>query len=183
MPTPTPAPCLDESALRKFLRDELPAEEASRVDHHLGACPACQRCLDRLIGGLPPGLIATAGAPAAVGEDGPPALPGCETLGPVAEGGMGMVYRAHDRMLDEPVAIKVLRQELAATPAMAERFRSEIKLARKVSHPNVCRILDVVLRVGRTRVALTQRPRRCRVCERSEPAHRCQIRRKSPTNQ
>jgi len=65
-----------------------------------------------------------------------------EIQGVLGKGGMGMVYRAHDRMLDETVAIKVLRNELAATPAMAERFRSEIKLARKVSHPNVCRIHD-----------------------------------------
>ncbi|MGE0453673.1 MAG: protein kinase [Vicinamibacteria bacterium] len=65
-----------------------------------------------------------------------------EVQGVVGKGGMGMVYRAHDRMLDEVVAIKVLRGELAATPAMAERFRSEIKLARRVSHPNVCRIHD-----------------------------------------
>ena len=63
-----------------------------------------------------------------------------EILGLLGKGGMGVVYRAHDRMLDEPVALKVLRSEFVDTPAMAERFRSEIKLARKVSHPNVCRI-------------------------------------------
>ena len=53
---------------------------------------------------------------------------------------MGMVYMAHDRMLDETVAIKVLRAEFANTADMAKRFRHEIKLARKVSHRNVCRI-------------------------------------------
>ena len=51
-----------------------------------------------------------------------------------------MVYKAHDRMLEESVAIKVLRAEFANTPEMAQRFLSEIKLARKVSHKNVCRI-------------------------------------------
>ncbi len=58
----------------------------------------------------------------------------------LGRGGMGMVYRAQDRMLEEPVAIKVLRAEFANTGEMAKRFRSEIKLARKVSHRNVCRI-------------------------------------------
>jgi len=63
-----------------------------------------------------------------------------EVLRPLGKGGMGMVYQAHDRMLDETVAIKVLRSEFVDTPEMGQRFRSEIKLARRVSHRNVCRI-------------------------------------------
>jgi len=63
-----------------------------------------------------------------------------EVQKPLGRGGMGMVYRAHDRMLDETVAIKVLRRELSGTSEAGQRFRSEIKLARKVSHRNVCRI-------------------------------------------
>jgi tRNA A-37 threonylcarbamoyl transferase component Bud32 len=58
----------------------------------------------------------------------------------LGKGGMGMVYRAHDRMLDETVAIKVLRGEFANTAEMLRRFKHEIKLARRVSHRNVCRI-------------------------------------------
>jgi serine/threonine protein kinase len=65
-----------------------------------------------------------------------------EVLSPLGKGGMGMVYKAQDRMLDEAVAIKVLRSEFAHTPEMAKRFRHEIKLARKVSHRNVCRIYE-----------------------------------------
>jgi serine/threonine protein kinase len=63
-----------------------------------------------------------------------------EVLSPLGRGGMGMVYKAHDRMLDDTVALKVLRTEFARTEEMAQRFRSEIKLARRVSHRNVCRI-------------------------------------------
>jgi serine/threonine-protein kinase len=58
----------------------------------------------------------------------------------LGRGGMGTVYRAHDRMLDEPVAIKVLRSEPEDWADRGRRFRSEIKLARKVTHRNVCRI-------------------------------------------
>ncbi|HEY8234984.1 MAG TPA: serine/threonine-protein kinase, partial [Vicinamibacteria bacterium] len=65
-----------------------------------------------------------------------------EILSPLGKGGMGMVYKAHDQELDETVAIKVLRAEFANTGEMAKRFRHEIKLARKVSHRNVCRIHD-----------------------------------------
>ena len=62
-----------------------------------------------------------------------------QTLG---RGGMGTVYRAHDRVLDEEVALKILRADVAGSPGMAARFRSEIKLARRVSHWNVCRIYE-----------------------------------------
>jgi len=65
-----------------------------------------------------------------------------EILGPLGRGGMGMVYKAHDRRLDEVVAIKVLRPDFGGDPTMAARFRSEIKLARKVRHRNVCAIHD-----------------------------------------
>jgi predicted Ser/Thr protein kinase len=58
----------------------------------------------------------------------------------LGRGGMGTVYRAYDRVLDEEVAIKVLRADVAKAPGMAERFLSEIKMARRVSHRNVCRI-------------------------------------------
>jgi serine/threonine-protein kinase len=65
-----------------------------------------------------------------------------EILSPLGRGGMGAVYRAHDRVLDETVALKVLRGEVAGEPEMARRFRSEIKLARRVAHPSVCRIYE-----------------------------------------
>ena len=59
-------------------------------------------------------------------------------------GGMGVVYRALDRELKEPVAIKTLRPEtLAADGVALERFKQEIRLARKIAHRNVVRIHDL----------------------------------------
>jgi serine/threonine-protein kinase len=56
---------------------------------------------------------------------------------------MGVVYRAHDRQLDEDVALKVLRNDvLKDDPALLERFKQEIKLARRISHRNVLRTHD-----------------------------------------
>jgi serine/threonine-protein kinase len=65
-----------------------------------------------------------------------------EILAPLGQGGMGVVYKARDRSLDEVVAIKVLRPDFARDPLMAERFKSEIRLARRVRHRNVSAIHD-----------------------------------------
>ncbi len=63
-----------------------------------------------------------------------------EILERLGSGGMGTVYKAKDRVLDDIVALKVLRPDVARTQDMERRFRSEIKLARRVRHPNVCGI-------------------------------------------
>jgi tetratricopeptide (TPR) repeat protein len=61
----------------------------------------------------------------------------------LGEGGMGAVYRARDLELDEVIALKTLRAEISSDPAAIERFRREVKLARKVTHPNVARTFDL----------------------------------------
>ena len=61
----------------------------------------------------------------------------------LAAGGMGEVYEALDQLLGEPVAIKLMRCELVGKPHAQERFADEIRLARKVTHINVCRVFDV----------------------------------------
>ena len=83
-------------------------------------------------------------------EPGPPLLAPGDQLGErytiqrlIARGGMGEVYEAFDRELQERVALKTIRSELAASVALAERFRREIQLARRVTHPNVCRLFDL----------------------------------------
>ncbi|WP_119718692.1 serine/threonine-protein kinase [Cognatilysobacter tabacisoli] len=58
-------------------------------------------------------------------------------------GGMGVVYRATDLALDVPVAVKLLRPELASRPDAFERFRQELLMARQVSSPRVVRIHDL----------------------------------------
>lgn len=63
----------------------------------------------------------------------------------LGEGGMGTVYQARDEDLDDLVALKLLRPEVAAVPGILERFRREVKLARRVTHPNVARTFDLGL--------------------------------------
>ncbi|HYG61581.1 MAG TPA: tetratricopeptide repeat protein [Thermoanaerobaculia bacterium] len=61
----------------------------------------------------------------------------------IARGGMGEVYEADDLELRERVALKTVRAEVSRDDLVIERFKREIQLARKVTHPNVCRIFDV----------------------------------------
>jgi tetratricopeptide (TPR) repeat protein len=60
----------------------------------------------------------------------------------IAAGGMGEVYEAYDIRLDERVALKVLRAESSGREAAIARFKKELQNARRVSHPNVCRVHD-----------------------------------------
>jgi eukaryotic-like serine/threonine-protein kinase len=62
---------------------------------------------------------------------------------PIARGGMGAVYEAVDEDLGSRVALKVILPEIASDARILERFRREIRLARQVTHPNVCRVFDL----------------------------------------
>ena len=66
-----------------------------------------------------------------------------ELLSLVGAGAYGSVYRAADTELEEIVAVKVLRNERLAQPGALARFRKEVRLARRVSHPNVARTYDI----------------------------------------
>jgi hypothetical protein len=64
-------------------------------------------------------------------------------VGAIGRGGMGEVYRAFDMVLGQEVALKFLPENLHPTGAVLERFRTEVRLARQVSHSNVCRVYDI----------------------------------------
>lgn len=61
----------------------------------------------------------------------------------LGRGGMGEVYRAEDLKLDQPVALKFLPAGLERDSQRLNRFLNEVKIARQVSHSNVCRVFDV----------------------------------------
>jgi serine/threonine-protein kinase len=85
----------------------------------------------------------------AASPSGPHVAPGSvfsgryDVLGTIGKGGMGVVYRARDRQLDEVVALMVLRSDvLKDDPTLLDRFKQEIKLARRITHRNVLRTHD-----------------------------------------
>ncbi|HUU81587.1 MAG TPA: protein kinase [Acidobacteriota bacterium] len=65
-----------------------------------------------------------------------------EILEQLGRGGMGEVYKVRDTKLDEEMALKLLKPDIASDESMIERFRNELKLARKITHKNVCRMYD-----------------------------------------
>jgi serine/threonine-protein kinase len=67
-----------------------------------------------------------------------------EIIDLIGVGGMGEVYRARDRELDDVIAVKLIRSDLFAQPEARDRFRNEVKLARRVTHRNVARAYELV---------------------------------------
>ncbi len=67
-----------------------------------------------------------------------------EILAELGRGGMGVVYKARDRETGETVALKVLKPEIAALPDVLERFKSELRLARRITHKSVCRTHELL---------------------------------------
>jgi serine/threonine protein kinase len=68
----------------------------------------------------------------------------------LGHGGMGKVYKVFDTQIKEKVALKVLRPEIALDKDTVERFSNELKLARRISHRNVCRMFDLGKSEGTT---------------------------------
>ena len=66
-----------------------------------------------------------------------------EVLEELGRGGMGEVYRVKDQKLDEEMALKVVKPEIAAHKGTIERFKNELKLSRKIAHRHVCRMYDL----------------------------------------
>ncbi len=66
-----------------------------------------------------------------------------EVIEELGRGGMGNVYRVVDKKINEEVALKLLHPAVAAEEKTIERFKNELKLARKITHKNVCRMYDL----------------------------------------
>jgi serine/threonine protein kinase len=66
-----------------------------------------------------------------------------EVIEDLGQGGMGKVFKAFDRTINEVVAVKLIRPEIGVNEKAIERFKNELKVARKISHRNVCRMHDL----------------------------------------
>jgi serine/threonine protein kinase/tetratricopeptide (TPR) repeat protein len=166
--------CPDEADLADFVRGELRADDADRVEAHLDGCQACAqvvaelvRIFDDSLGASDQGLPTLEGARTERSVDGEEeeedydALPSGAEVGRyrvlecIGFGGMGVVYSAYDPQLDRRVALKVLRGGPGAEEARRNgRLLREAKVMAKLSHPNVIVVHDVGSFDGRVFLAM-----------------------------
>ena len=148
-PTPEPAceECLSDEEVLAFASGTLDSARHSEAHFHFDRCDVCQHLLSEAAHAL--GTAVT--APFLEGDTlswhttfQPGTLVGQRYLIVVflARGGMGEVYEAFDRELQERVALKTVASTACDNPSAVRRLKAEVQLARRVSHPNVCRIYD-----------------------------------------
>ena len=97
----------------------------------------------------------------------------------IGRGGMGEVYDAEDLTLRTHVALKTVRTEMARAQ-LVERLKRELYLARRVTHPNVCRLFDVGIHRGRAGESVARRWSLVRSCSRSHGWRSRQVVRSRP---
>ena len=130
------------SAFRRLLADLK--DKQALVDFLSVAAPAPTQVLSATATTVRSPVTPAGSAGAMVLQQGQTLGSRYEIKGVLGVGGMGMVYKANDRELGELVAIKTLKPEMVAAESTAlERFKSEIKLARRISHRNVVRTYDL----------------------------------------
>src|SRR5450631_34276 len=76
----------------------------------------------------------------------------------IGQGGSGQVFRAWDRVLGEPIALKILRPDRALEKSWIKRLAREVKVARAIRHPNVCRVFDLANADGHWLVSMELAP-------------------------
>jgi serine/threonine protein kinase len=136
--------CLSDGELLGYTDGVMEPTARDRVEAHIDAC---SRCLG-VVGGLARG---SGGAFRPWMERRPSRAIAAGTViakrylirRELGAGAMGEVYEAEDNLLGKTIALKVLNATLAADPRALTRLRSEVALAHRVTHPNVCRIYDI----------------------------------------
>jgi serine/threonine protein kinase len=144
---PESGPCLSEEEVLAFSEGSLMPCEIDSVHAHLDFCPTCLELVnaavhhwDRPPAGSPGDRtwMATFGAGQTISGR-------YQIERFIGRGGMGEVYLAFDSVLRERVALKTLLSTISDNPHAVRRLLSEARLARRISHPNVCRVHDVGL--------------------------------------
>jgi serine/threonine protein kinase len=140
-------PCLREEQVLAFSEGRLMPSEIDSVHAHLDFCPTCLELINAAVhqwDHLPACAFGDRTGMTTFGA-GQTISGRYEVERFVGRGGMGEVYLVFDRVLRERVALKTLLSTISDNPHAVKRLLSEARLARRISHPNVCRVHDVGL--------------------------------------
>lgn len=72
----------------------------------------------------------------------------CQVIKELDQGGMGKVYKVFDTEIQEKIALKLIKSDISVDHETIERFRNELKFARKIRHKNVCQMFDLARKEG-----------------------------------
>lgn len=122
--------CLSDEQVCALVAGEIDAPQQAQLTDHLDGCEACRT------------LVVEASRTFSGGEE-TEAEDRYEVIAELGRGGMGVVYRAHDRVLQRDVALKLIRRELAYDAATRKRLIRESKVMARLRHPNVAQVYDV----------------------------------------
>lgn len=137
--------CLTDDDILAFAQGELPANERDSIHIHMDQCRDCQRLLAETTRALDMDPIADTGRIGWNTVFQPNAFIGerYRIVRLVARGGMGEVYEAFDGTLHERVALKTVTSIACDSVRAVRHLKGEVQLARRITHPNVCRIFDL----------------------------------------
>ncbi len=145
------SPCIDENTVLDFVQGRLPSVDVAAIDEHADGCLSCRKAIDEAV---------RAFRERATGVDRPEEpvvtrFAAGDKLAAryrivrfIARGGMGEVYEAEDEMLGTHIAVKTVAASISDNPLAARRLKQEVNLARRITHPNVCRIFDLGVHHG-----------------------------------
>ncbi len=133
--------CLGDDVVLAFAEGLLDTGTLRSVDRHVDGCAKCQELVAAALNSHFPERVS--GARTKNFEPGSVVAGRYRIVRFLGSGGMGEVYEAEDRMLGERVALKSLSPALADSERAISYLKSEVQLARRVSHPTVCRVFDL----------------------------------------
>jgi len=142
-----PIECLSDEELLAFANGTLRSSRQAEAHFHFDRCEVCQRLLSEAAHAL--AMAVTVPLPESAELSWHTTFRTGTLVGQrylirrfIARGGMGEVYEAFDRDLQERVALKTVTSTACDNESAVRRLKAEVQLARRVSHPNVCRIYD-----------------------------------------